>query len=426
MKKIILTITIISGIILTGCTPTPTPAVVFPTESPTATAEPTSAPTAIPATEAVIQPTEAPAAEATEVALTGRTISISKIHMIDSRRGMAVGGDFGSSTLYLTTDDGGVTWTDMTPITDSMHGGDVQWSLTSAFYGDRYVWLMVSPVDLTQEGGVVVMYSTDGGSTFVFSEPLDISGLDIAFFVNDIQFVNEKTGWLLAHVDAGMNHDYIALYRTNDGGVTWQRLLDPYNSQDSGIHSCAKTGMFFVDEQNGYLTGTCNGVAPGALLFTTTDGGVTWQKVELPEPAGHAGLFTRADAACGTENAGVDDMNALHLTVSCRMYASDPAETLWFSYTRVEDDAGWDSAEFPGGFISYLTDTNWLAASPNWNISTDAGATWNQIGTQNYTVTQIQNAGGELYAVSQGESDARLYHSSDYGQTWQIIQPGAK
>lgn len=426
MKKIILTLTIISGLLMAGCAPTPTPAVVFPTEAPTVTAEPTAAPTEISPTAVAEAPTETPAPteEPTEVAVSGRPVTISKIHMADSMNGMAIGGDFGQSTLMLATDDGGATWSDMTPPIESMYGGDVQWNLTAGFYGQSSVWMIVSPVDLTQPDGPVVMYSSDSGSTFTFSELLDVSGLDVSFFVSDIQFVNEQTGWLLAHVDAGMNHDYIAIYRTDDGGAAWQRILDPFTSQDSGVHSCAKTGMFFTDEQTGYLTGTCNGVAPGALFFRTADGGATWQKVELPDPASQPGLFESGETACGTENPQMDADGTLHLTVSCRMFTSDPAKTLWFTYAQAAGSTDWTSAEFPGGTITYLDGSTWVAASPNWNRTSDAGATWQQTGEQTYTVNQIQSVGSDLFAVAQGETDGRLYHSTDQGQTWQVVQTG--
>ncbi len=82
----------------------------------------------------------------------------------------------------------------------------------------------------------VVWHTTDGGATWTASQPLDVTGLAEIYVPSELQFVAGQTGWLLVHVGAGMNHDYVALYRSTDGGATWTRILDPYN--DGGIQSC--------------------------------------------------------------------------------------------------------------------------------------------------------------------------------------------
>jgi photosystem II stability/assembly factor-like uncharacterized protein len=84
-----------------------------------------------------------------------------------------------------------------------------------------------------------------------------------------------------------MSHDYVVLYRSIDGGATWERLLDP----DNAVQACYKTGMLFTSAQEGWLTGTCSGVAAGVWLYRTGDGGVTWQPVQLPAPESRPDLL---------------------------------------------------------------------------------------------------------------------------------------
>lgn len=414
---------------LTGCQQATPTAVLFPTVADTmpapsaTTVPPTSAPsetpTIIPAT---------PESTATEVSTTGEITSslyLSQIHMIDRSHGMAIGGVGGNANLFLVTQDGGVTWTDMTPAVDNNATGVEGQTLAAGFYGSNRVWLMVSPDDLSNPENIRVMYSQDGGSTFLFSEPLDVTGLDESFYPGDIQFANENTGWLLVHVGAGMNHDYIAIYRTEDGGATWERLLDPTVPDNSGIHSCSKAGMIFLDQNRGYLTGSCNGVAPGVLFYKTEDGGTTWAKVTLPEPQQHSALFSAQDVVCGSQNPQVDADSVLHVTVSCRTYDTDPAKSEWYLYSQKPGSQDWTGQAYPGGAAWFMDARSAVCSSPDWQMTTDGGETWQMTGSQTATVQQIDLAeDGTLFALSQDEGVSQLFISTDQGKTWQKINSG--
>ena len=62
-----------------------------------------------------------------------------------------------------------------------------------------------------------------------------------------------------------MNSSAADLYRTSDGGLTWDRLRLPF---DGRIH--------FITPSIGWIIGSCCTGAPRGL-FRTADGGVPWQ-----------------------------------------------------------------------------------------------------------------------------------------------------
>jgi hypothetical protein len=249
-----------------------TPIVATPTTPLEPTLPPTEGGTPTPRIEATATQPPAPG---------GEPFTVTSIHMLDTSSGWAIGGSSGIGDRVYTTRDGGLTWQDVTPPETA---GDVQRERVALgfFQSAAQGW-----VTYFNQGGAppiqaVVWRTADGGQSWQSSQPLDLSGLEGIYDPSHLLFADAQAGWLLAHVGVGMNHDYVVLYRTSDGGTTWTRLLDPYN--DGGIQICQKTGLQFSDAQHGWLTGTCNGVAPGVFLFKSSDGAPLQRPVTLTAP----------------------------------------------------------------------------------------------------------------------------------------------
>jgi len=173
------------------------------------------------------------------------------------------------SDHVLTTADGGQTWRDVTPPEPAPKEGNLA---AQGYFADAgAAWVIYhSQNEMVIPAAALVWRTQDSGQTWQPSLPLDLQGLNEFYSPSDLVFADSQNGWLLVHVGAGMSHDYVALFRTQDGGQTWARLLDPYG--DSGIQSCQKNGLVFPTAQNGWLTGDCGGVMAGAFLFQTADG----------------------------------------------------------------------------------------------------------------------------------------------------------
>jgi photosystem II stability/assembly factor-like uncharacterized protein len=271
----------------------------------------------------------------------------------------------------------------------------------------------------------VIWRTQDGGQTWHSSSPLDLQGLNEVYLPSDLVFADAQNGWLLVHVGAGMSHDYVTLYRTQDGGQTWARLIDPYGGSE--IQVCYKDSLVFSSAQNGWLTGDCGGVMAGAFLYQTTDGGLTWQSVTLPTPADAPGLFSENGPICSTQSSAFSSAQAGKLILRCRDLSQDPYVTTYYLYTTSDGGATWTMTSSPTGTQDFITgDTGW-ALSRDLFHTTDGGQTWTLVKTVNWDgqFSFVSDTFG--WAVARAASDAgtlfALVQTIDGGKTWSIIHP---
>jgi photosystem II stability/assembly factor-like uncharacterized protein len=92
-----------------------------------------------------------------------------------------------------------------------------------------------------------------------------------ANLIDDVAFVDREHGWVAAY---NCGEARVHLYRTSDGGRSWQRLGTP------ATHSCGggPTWLSFPDTTHGWLEPVSpNG--PGGELLVTSDGGKAWSSV---------------------------------------------------------------------------------------------------------------------------------------------------
>ncbi len=102
----------------------------------------------------------------------------------------------------------------------------------------------------------LLLKTTDGGQSWV---EVTMSGANFSEFnsaIVNLKFVNETTGFMVVGQTGGV-------YKTTDGGSTWSQL------QISG-NLCFPHGLFFWNEQNGYIGGS--GCFQSELIDIYTDG----------------------------------------------------------------------------------------------------------------------------------------------------------
>ncbi|RYU93589.1 YCF48-related protein [Emticicia agri] len=97
-----------------------------------------------------------------------------------------------------------------------------------------------------------IMYSEDGGTNWKYIL------IDATLSFDDIQFVNEQTGFVVGSKD----HDHYII-KTTDGGKHWQKIF-----LNNSINSLLK--IFFLDENTGWAVGTSR------TIMKTTNGGLNW------------------------------------------------------------------------------------------------------------------------------------------------------
>lgn len=421
-------VTILIGfflIALVGCSP---PAAISPTAiavtemPPTETVIPSA--TILPATETPtpLPPTlTATPANPIQHFPNGQEFSVTSIQMIDPTQGWAIGGLADPGDHVLRTVDGGSTWKDVTPLEEVASEGDRK-AATGYFQDTQTAWVMFSNTSGMTPAKSVVWRTEDGGASWETSQPLDISSLSEFYNPSYLQFVNGQTGWVMVHVGVGMNHDYFVLYRSGDGGITWERLLDPYNDS-SGIMSCGKTGMLFTDPVHGWLTGDCHGVAAGVWLFKTIDGGATWERVTLPDPASSPGLFSDMLAACGSYDPFFFSNDLGHIGVNCVNYMVDPPTYQYYIYTTQDGDSTWTSSTYPGKALYFYSASTGWALADKIHRTEDGGLTWKAVSNVSWS-PQVDFVSEQIgWAVARNLEQIALVKTVDGGAKWAMLMP---
>jgi photosystem II stability/assembly factor-like uncharacterized protein len=155
--------------------------------------------------------------------------------------GAALGFVQGVLGIYRT-EDGGMEWNNYwLPFIPYKGAWGMSFVSESAGYLLGTKWMEPDPV---------LLYRTsDGGRTWQ-----DVSGsrASVLSSIITIAFVNEQTGWAGGGV----------IMKTSDGGETWETQRE----------STTVRKFFFIDEQCGFAAG-------GTMILKTVDGGITWTDV---------------------------------------------------------------------------------------------------------------------------------------------------
>jgi photosystem II stability/assembly factor-like uncharacterized protein len=115
-----------------------------------------------------------------------------------------------------------------------------------------------------------------------------------------MDFVDMVHGWC-SEIEAALGSSGVMLYRTSDGGVTWTLVSETTvdgmgpSSPDSLPFACDK-GITFTSTTVGWANGECNGGT--AYLYKTDDAGSEWFK--LPTPTAPPGAETDDGGGLGT------------------------------------------------------------------------------------------------------------------------------
>ena len=190
-----------------------------------------------------------------------------------------------SGPFVLTTADGGQTWREATP-PESFHF-DTKYQAYGAFLDPQTAWIVFAG------GGQIfpessVWHTTDGGLNWTPGAPLNhqVFGDRVwaEFAVLDAQNVWMLVRGVYAGAGTHFNHE---LFHTADGGLTWTSLDGQTSDDYTGmVFADPKFGLRTLETTGAYAP------APPAYDITT-DGGATWEGRELPPPPDAPDLFSQ-------------------------------------------------------------------------------------------------------------------------------------
>lgn len=368
-------------------TASPLPATAAPTVPPAAnTATPVPATTApsLPALPAVTAP------------------SIQSLYMLDVNNGWAL-----TDTGVVRTTDGGSTWLDATP--PGLNGAPA----SPSFLNASTAWLAVGTGDPTTG---TLYHTSDGGANW--------STNTVPFGGGSIDFTDAMNGWEMVGLNAGMSHEAVAVFRTNDAGVNWNRVFidDPSVAgfSDSLPLVGDKNGILALDNNHAWVTGS-QPSSDFIYVYATQNGGTSWAHQELAIPPAYSGAMTGANLPVffGSSEAILPVLLFANNN-GADFYVSHDGGQSWSATTPVGQ----------GGFLSVASPSDffiWDGSAPL-SASHDAGASWTTV-TPNVNIKdnmvsmQFINASTGWALTSDANSHRMLYKSVDGGSTWTVLIP---
>jgi photosystem II stability/assembly factor-like uncharacterized protein len=289
--------------------------------------------------------------------------------------------------------------------------------------GEDVAWVSVAVYPQERNGPdpvVVTVYQTvDGGEHWSPGTPFELEhGIAEA-----PMFIDRLHGWIFPWLGEGGNNEARQLWRTVDGGRTWKLVASPGDSEGVPL-SCSKSGLAFVDESAGWMTGYC----PGPFfLYETTDGGATWiPRRSLPVPEGlppeafdlavdlgsYGPVFFPDRAGSFVVRLVFLDGPIYHL-----LYATQDGGETWIPYL------------LPNGTIGdpeFITpEQGWVSDGRQLHATINGGADWDYVGILPAASSPSHDVHMDFVNPQLGwllDGDA-LLSTEDGGHTWQYLEP---
>ncbi|MEO0095194.1 MAG: YCF48-related protein [candidate division WOR-3 bacterium] len=202
------------------------------------------------------------------------------VDFFDEQNGFAV--DF-EGGLILKTTNGGQTWSVSWALPPENPGYYRLMGISYPALDTAYAVGWWGGNDWQGSYGYVICRTTDRGQTWTLTKWNDtFRGL------NDVYFVNSRTGYAVGRCDLAVNSNPAIIVKTTNGGQNWV-------VQNSGMMGDL-WGVCFVNEQTGY--------AVGDTILKTTNGGSTWVKLNYAVQGGplrgvHFPVDANTGYACG-------------------------------------------------------------------------------------------------------------------------------
>ncbi|MCC6298219.1 MAG: hypothetical protein IT314_02895 [Anaerolineales bacterium] len=317
-----------------------------------------------------------------------------------------------TETQIVRTNDGGITWYNVTPPDVTETGYSVDWFVLD----NDHVWIQ-QPDNANYPFSGFQFRTRDGG--------LNWSKLDVPYSGAQISFLDANNGWALADLGVGAGSNAVAVYQTTDGGATWTQTFvnDPNqpNASDSLPLGGLKAGVVPLNMQTAWVYGVVYAPAT-SYLYRTDDGGATWSHIALPMPSGYenADVGIEQMAFVSTSRAYLK-MRAFSDTSNLVIYTSNDAGNSWsLTPTLIPN----------GGDADFLSASEMIVYNRDqFYVTRDAANTWSIIppdvkfGDSFSNMDFVSATTGYVVTQDPTTNHRSLYRTDDGGATWFPVIP---
>lgn len=190
-----------------------------------------------------------------------------------------------TKTLMKTTDGGlSVEFIDVPKV----HTNETPWLnqvLSMYFINESEGWL--STTDGPKQGISTMWKTTDGGLSFeAINEPFTQNDTNV--LIDNLLFLSSEVGFGILVPDNQFTTIERGIYRTLDGGETWQLVHT--------MHKHCYKSIQFVSSSVGYAVGELDGEG---VVAKTVDGGDTWTTIEVARRASYFSNLSMFDEQKG-------------------------------------------------------------------------------------------------------------------------------
>lgn len=367
-----------------------------------------------PSSSAISQPTEIPPTPYPDtpspVGINAQLIEVPtllEIEFLNELDGWGV-----TETEIARTNDGGITWYDVTP-PDMTETG---YSIEIFILDNDHVWVQKPDFENFPNSGFLSRTS-DGGSIWTTSVT--------PFSIGELSFLDGDNGWMLADLGAGAGSNAVAVYQTIDGGESWdlKYVNDPNHpdAKDSLPLGGLKTGIAPRDMKTAWVGGVT--YSPGTLyLYRTDDGGSNWSQVTLELPAGAENSELSIDADQMQFVTANDGFLAVHMagdSTQTAIYVTHDAGDTWTLTPTLIPNGGSSDFLSPDEAVVY--------DSEQFYVTRDSARTWSIIPPdidfgESFSSMDFVNATSG-WVISGDAANHSLYRTTNGGATWFPVIP---